>query len=90
MLSLGTRLFLQSLEPKEDETTELLLENSVRANEILIEVLYSVYNSDKSKIGAYDAETTLAVIEKMVAGFKKGLLKFLAPSHDFLKDLLLY
>ncbi|HEM6962655.1 TPA: hypothetical protein U2K06_002851 [Legionella pneumophila] len=71
MLSFGARIFLKSLEEKEDELTNLLLENSVRANEILTELLHIIYDRDKSKIGAFDADTALAVIDRMVANFKK-------------------
>lgn len=72
MISFGARIFLQSQEQKEDKNTKLLLENSVRSNEVLIELLHIVYDKDKSKIGAYDAETALALIDRMVANFTKG------------------
>lgn len=71
MISFGSRIFLQSREQKEDKTTQLLLENSVRSNEVLSEILHSVYDKSKSKIGAFDAETALAMIERMVANFSK-------------------
>ncbi|HCX3372248.1 hypothetical protein SC480_12095 [Legionella pneumophila serogroup 2] len=73
MLSFGARIYLQSLEKKTDEATKLLLENSVRSVQIITEILYSVYKKDLSKIGAYDAETTLAMIERMVPNLLKGI-----------------
>lgn len=73
MISFGARIFIQSLEPKEDNFTKFLLENSVRSNEILTELLHISYDKDKSKIGAYDADTALAVIERIVLNFKKTL-----------------
>ncbi|HAT1722220.1 TPA: hypothetical protein I8Y83_002775 [Legionella pneumophila] len=72
MLSFGARIYLQSLEKKTDESTQLLLENSVRSIQIITEILYSVYNKDLSKIGAYDAETALALIERMIPNLLKG------------------
>ncbi|HHF7367751.1 TPA: hypothetical protein ACPSKY_002895 [Legionella bozemanae] len=72
MLSFGARIYLQSLENKTDESTQLLLENSVRSIQIITEILYSVYNKDLSKIGAYDAETALAMIERMIPNLLKG------------------
>ncbi|QIN30658.1 hypothetical protein [Legionella longbeachae] len=71
MLSFGARIYLQSLEKKTDESTQLLLENSVRSVQIITEVLYSVYNKELSKIGAYDAETALAMIERMLPNLLK-------------------
>jgi hypothetical protein len=73
MLSFGARIYLQSLEKKTDESTQLLLENSVRSVQIITEVLYSVYNKDLSKIGAYDAETALAMIERMLPNLLKSI-----------------
>lgn len=73
MLSFGSRIYLQSLEKKIDDSTTLLLENSVRSLLIITEILYSVYNSDLSKIGAYDAETTLNIIDRMVPNLLKGV-----------------
>ncbi|HHM0514599.1 TPA: hypothetical protein ACRDMS_003256, partial [Legionella pneumophila] len=72
MLSFGARIYLQSLEKRTDESTQLLLENSVRSIQIITEILYSVYNKDLSKIGAYDAETALAMIERMIPNLLKG------------------
>ena len=72
MLSLGARMFLQSRENKEDKVTRILLENSVRANEVLVEMMHMIFNKEKSKLGAYDAETALAIIERMVGDFLKG------------------
>lgn len=72
MITLGSRIFMQSRENKEDKVTKILLENSVRTNEILVEIMYMVFNKEKSKIGAYDAETALAIIERMVGNFLKG------------------
>jgi hypothetical protein len=71
MLSFGARIYLQSLEKKTDESTQLLLENSVRSVQIITEVLYSVYNKELSRIGAYDAETALAMIERMLPNLLK-------------------
>ncbi|KTD47496.1 hypothetical protein Lqui_2422 [Legionella quinlivanii] len=74
MVSFGARIYLQSLEQsKEDSTTKLLLENSIRSNEILTELLHIVYDKNKSKIGAFDADTALALIERMVSNFRKGV-----------------
>ncbi|EEZ93458.1 MULTISPECIES: hypothetical protein [Legionella] len=73
MLSFGARIYLQSLEKKTDESTQLLLENSVRSVQIITEVLYSVYNKELSKIGAYDAETALAMIERMLPNLLKSI-----------------
>ncbi|WP_082891541.1 hypothetical protein [Legionella bozemanae] len=73
MLSFGARIYLQSLEKKTDESTQLLLENSVRSIQIITEILYSVYNKDLSKMGAYDAETALAMIERMIPNILKGI-----------------
>ncbi|AWN75980.1 TPA: hypothetical protein ACXYLK_002136 [Legionella pneumophila] len=73
MLSFGSRIYLQSLEKKTDESTQLLLENSVRSVQIITEVLYSVYNKELSKIGAYDAETALAMIERMLPNSLKSI-----------------
>ncbi len=73
MLSFGARIYLQSLENKTDESTQLLLENSVRSIQIITEILYSVYNKDLSKMGAYDAETALAMIERMIPNILKGI-----------------
>lgn len=75
MISLGARIFIQSLDPKEDPTTMLLLENSVRTNEILTELLHISYDKEKSKIGAYDAETALAFIDRIVSSFKKNMIR---------------
>jgi hypothetical protein len=72
MLSLGSRIFMQSRENKEDKVTRILLENSVRTNEILVEIMHMIFNKETSKIGAYDAETALAIIERMVGNFLKG------------------
>ncbi|HAT8325088.1 TPA: hypothetical protein GDD11_03965 [Legionella pneumophila] len=73
MLSFGARIYLQSLEKKTDDSTTLLLENSVRSIQIITEILYSVYNKDLSKIGAYDAETALTIIDRMVPNLLKGV-----------------
>lgn len=73
MISFGARIYLQSLEPKDDKTTTLLIENSVRSNEILTELLHILYDKDKSKMRAYDADTALAMIERMVSNFSKSL-----------------
>ncbi len=73
MLSFGARIYLQSLEKKTDESTQLLLENSVRSVQIITEVLYNVYNKELSKIGAYDAETALAMIERMLPNLLKSV-----------------
>ncbi|KTD71822.1 hypothetical protein Lste_0107 [Legionella steelei] len=73
MLSFGARIYLQSLENKTDESTQLLIENSVRSIQIITEILYSVYNKDLSKMGAYDAETALAMIERMIPNILKGI-----------------
>ncbi|MBN9231307.1 MAG: hypothetical protein J0I93_10700 [Legionella sp.] len=75
MISYGARIFIQSLEPKDDPTTMLLLENAVRANEILTELLHICYDKDKSKIGAYDSETALALIDRIASSFKKNLVR---------------
>lgn len=75
MISFGARIFIQSLEPKEDPTTMLLLENSVRSNEILTELLHISYDKDKSKIGAYDSDTAIALIDRIASCFKKNLVR---------------
>ena len=72
MLSIGAQVLLNSLEEKQDNITSLLLENSVRANELLIEILSSVFNREKSRLGVYDAETAVALIERIVEAYLKG------------------
>lgn len=72
MMSIGAQVMLNSLEEKQDQITSLLLKNSVKANEILSEILFSVFNREKSKLGVYDAETVLALVERMVDNFVEG------------------
>lgn len=73
MMSLGARIFLSSLEKKEDKAMKILLENSLKSNEILTELLHILFNRDKSKLGVYDSDTALMLIEKMVEKFMDGL-----------------
>lgn len=72
MLSIGARVFVSSQEEGEDKITKALLENTLKSKEILIEVLSMIFDKNKSKIGAYDSETTLAIIDRMVDGYLKG------------------
>ena len=66
MLSLGLKVFFSSKENEIDLTTKILLENSLRANELLLEMIHLVFDKDKSNIGAYDAETAIAFIDRIV------------------------
>jgi len=72
MLSIGARVFVSSQEDGEDKVTRTLLENTLKSKEILIEVLSMVFDKNKSKIGAYDSETTLSIIDRMVDSYLKG------------------
>ena len=72
MLSIGARVFVFSQEESEDKITKALLENTLKSKEILIEVLSMVFDKNKSKIGAYDSETTLSIIDRMVDSYIKG------------------
>ena len=72
MLALGVKIFLSSDKNKIDSTTSLLLENSAKTNEILTEILYTVFDKDKSKLGVYDAETALALIDRMIKKYMQG------------------
>lgn len=69
IMSVGSQVLLNSLEEKQDKVTATLLKNSIRANEILIEILSSVFNKEKSKPGVYDADTALAIIDRIVDGY---------------------
>ena len=66
MLALGAKVFLNSKENKVDSATSQLLKNSIRSNEILTEILHIIFDKEKSKLGVYDAETAIALIERMV------------------------
>tara|TARA_Y100000815_G_C13015481_1_gene377205 strand:+ start:197 stop:517 length:321 start_codon:yes stop_codon:yes gene_type:complete len=72
MLSLGVKVFLNSKEDKTDPATNILLKNSVRSNEILTELLHIVFDKDKSNLGVYDADTALALIERVANKFMEG------------------
>ena len=72
MLSTGARIFASSEEGSEDKLTKDLLENTLKSKEILVEVLSMVFDKSKSKIGAYDAETTISIIDRMVDSYTKG------------------
>ncbi len=72
MLSDGARMHLASQEGGEDKITKILLENTLKSKEILVEVLAMVFDKNKSNIGAYDSETTLSIIDRMVDSYIKG------------------
>lgn len=66
MLALGVKVFLNSKENKVDLVTSQLLKNSIRSNEILTEILHIIFDKDKSNLGVYDAETAIALIDRIV------------------------
>lgn len=69
MLSLGARVYLNSLEKKEDKVTKALLTNAVNNNKILSEILHIIFDKDKSDLGAYDADTALELIRRMTKDY---------------------
>ena len=72
MLALGVKVFLSSQENKLDPTTSLLLKNSIKSNEMLVEILHIIFDNNKSKLGVYDADTAVALIEKIANKFQEG------------------
>lgn len=72
MLALGVKVYLSSKENQVDPATSLLLKNSVKSNEILIEILHAVFDKEKSKLGVYDADTAVALSEKIANKFMEG------------------
>ena len=72
MLSLGSRIFMSSLDKKEDKSTQLLLANVISNNKILSEILHIVFDKDKSNLGVYDAETALELIRRMAHDFAES------------------
>lgn len=69
MLSLGARVYLNSLEKKEDRVTKALLTNAVNNNKILSEILHIIFDKDKSDLGVYDADTALELIRRMTKDY---------------------
>jgi len=69
MLSLGARVYLNSLEKEEDNVTKILLTNAVNNNKILSEVLHIIFDKDKSELGVYDADTALELIKRMTKDY---------------------
>jgi len=69
MLSLGARVYLNSLEKKEDKVTKALLTNAVNNNKILSEILHIIFDKDKSDLGVYDADTALELIRRMTKDY---------------------
>lgn len=69
MLSLGARVYLNSLEKEEDKVTKILLTNAVNNNKILAEVLHIIFDKDKSELGVYDADTALELIRRMTKDY---------------------
>lgn len=66
MLSLGLRVYSSSNDDTIDPNTALLLKNSIKSNEILTEVLYTIFDKNKSNLGVYDPETAIALIDRLV------------------------
>lgn len=64
MLSLGARITAQSEEQSIDKVSQLLLKNTCQSNEILMELLHHVFQKEKSKLNAFDADTALSMIER--------------------------
>lgn len=69
MLSLGARVYLNSLEKKEDKVTKVLLTNAVNNNKILSEILHIIFDKVKSDLGVYDADTALELIRRMTKDY---------------------
>tara|TARA_Y100001968_G_C19440600_1_gene762307 strand:+ start:2331 stop:2660 length:330 start_codon:yes stop_codon:yes gene_type:complete len=69
MLSLGARLYLNSLEKKEDKVTKVLLTSAVNNNKILSEILHIIFDKNKSELGVYDADTALGLIRRMTKDY---------------------
>jgi len=68
-MAIGAKVLLSSLENEADRVDPnvmAILKNSVKANEILSEILCCVFNKDKSGLGVFDADTALSVINRVV------------------------
>lgn len=69
MLSLGARVYLNSLEKKEDRVTKALLTYAVNNNKILAEILHITFDKNKSALGVYDADTAIELIRRMTRDY---------------------
>lgn len=69
MLSFGARVYLSSLEKKEDHIIKVLLTLAVNNNKILCELLHIIFDKDKSDLGVYDADTAIELIRRMTVDY---------------------
>ena len=75
MLSLGAKVYLNSVEKKVDRTTRALLINTRENNRILVEILHIIFDKDKSDLGVYDAETALDLINRMTMDYIENVVE---------------
>ena len=72
MISLGTRVRRASKESKQDKQTLMLLKNTINTNELLKEVLTLVFDKDRSRLMAYDAETAIRMVDQFTSKYMQG------------------
>ena len=72
MIALGTRVRHAAKENKEDKQTLMLLKNSINNNELLKEILALVFDKERSRLMAYDAETAIRMVEQLTAKYLQG------------------
>ena len=72
MIALGTWVRLASKENKQDKQTLILLKNSINTNELLKEVLTIIFDKDRSRLMAYDAETAIRMVDQFTSKYLQG------------------
>lgn len=77
MIAIGVRIYMASLEKRECEKNDIeplrnILKTTIINQEILGEILTIIFNKERSRIGAYDAESALKLAEKMAEKYISG------------------